>query len=87
MDARLIDAKAIQRQFWMKREEWRGNGLLPSMEALMWQAAGNIVDNAPTIDAIPVEWLQSLAKGNDLYTRGAAKWILLRWKRKERYEE
>lgn len=35
--------------------------------------------NAPTIDAIPVEWLREIADGNDFVTGRAARLILHAW--------
>lgn len=51
---RLIDADALEKQYATKIGEWRGNGILPSMECLMWIAAKDMLDSAPTIDATPV---------------------------------
>lgn len=51
---RLIDADKLIEVFAEKKEVWRGNGVLPSNESLMWLAAMDITSNAPTIDAAPV---------------------------------
>lgn len=48
-----------------KAEEWRGNKPLPSMESLMWDAAIDFLDNAPSVEAVPLdllcEWLAQYA--------------------------
>jgi len=58
---RLIDADKLIEVFSEKKEVWRGNGVLPSNESLMWLAAMGITSNAPTVDAVPLdklcEWL------------------------------
>lgn len=41
------------------------------------------VDRAPTIDAIPVEWIKALTNHSDMFTRGAAKWVLGCWKKEQ----
>ena len=41
------------------------------------------VDAAPTIDAIPVEWIKALTNHSDMFTRGAAKWVLGCWKKEQ----
>jgi len=51
---RLIDADKLIEVFAEKKEVWRGNGVLPSNESLMWLAAMGVTSNAPTIDAVPV---------------------------------
>lgn len=57
---RLIDADELIEVFAEKKEVWRGNGVLPSNESLMWLAAMDITSNAPTVDAASVvhgKWL------------------------------
>lgn len=51
---RLIDADKLIVVFNEKKEVWRGNGVLPSNESLMWLAAMDITSNAPTVDAVPI---------------------------------
>lgn len=58
---RLIDADKLIEVFAEKKEVWRGNGVLPSNESLMWLAAMDITANAPTADAVPVKhsrWIE-----------------------------
>lgn len=54
---RLIDADALEKRFEAKIDEWRGSGPLPTMECLMWIAAKDIIDDTPTVNAIPMEWI------------------------------
>ena len=49
----ILRSEAI-RAFEEKREEWYGNGPLPSIESLMWQAAISITVQLPAVDAAPV---------------------------------
>lgn len=51
---RLIDADKLIEVFSEGKEVWRGNGVLPSNESLMWLAAMDITSNAPTIGAASV---------------------------------
>ena len=51
---RLIDSDKLIPAFAERKEVWRGNGVLPSNESLMWLAAMGITSNAPTIDAVPI---------------------------------
>lgn len=51
---RLIDGDELISVFAERKEVWRGNGVLPSNESLMWLAAMGITANSPTVDAAPV---------------------------------
>ena len=42
-----------------------------------------IIKGASTIDAIPVEWIKALTNHSDMFTRGAAKWVLGCWKKEQ----
>ena len=55
---RLIDADALRL---MKVEECAGHSI---EYALGWKACIEYIKAAPTIDAIPVEWLRSQLKNN-----------------------
>lgn len=50
----LIDGEKLISVFAERKEAWRGNGVLPSNESLMWLAAMDITSNAPTVDAVPI---------------------------------
>ena len=41
----------------------------------------------PTIDAIPVEWIKALTNHSDMFTRGAAKWVLGCWKKEQEAQD
>lgn len=41
------------------------------------------INDAPTIPAIPVEWIKALTNHSDMFTRGAAKWVLGCWKKEQ----
>ena len=59
---RLIDGEKLISVFAERKEAWRGNGVLPSNESLMWLAAMDITSNAPTVEAVPVKhgrWINS----------------------------
>ena len=54
---RLIDGDKLVSIFAQRKEVWRGNGVLPSTESLMWIAAMDITKNVPTVDAVPLDKL------------------------------
>ena len=54
---RPIDGDKLVSIFAQRKEVWRGNGVLPSNESLMWLAAMDITANIPTIDAVPLDKL------------------------------
>jgi len=59
---RLIDGDKLVSIFAQRKEVWRGNGVLPSNESLMWIAAMDITKNVPTVDAAPVKhgrWVEN----------------------------
>lgn len=41
----------------------------------------------PAVDAIPVEWIKALMNHSDMFTRGAAKWVLGCWKKEKKEQE
>ena len=45
-----------------------------------------MIEDLPTIDAVPVEWIEKLSKHKDMYTRASAQWVLGCWERKEKYD-
>ena len=59
--ADLISRAEAIKKFTEKREVWYGNGPLPSIESLMWQAAMSITEELPAVDAAPVvhaRWIE-----------------------------
>ena len=66
---RMIDADALKEKKVYSHE--RHEKIVPVAE----------IDWAPTIDAIPVEWIKALMNHSDMFTRGAAKWVLGCWKK------
>lgn len=41
------------------------------------------LEEAPAVDAVPVEWIKALTNHSDTFTRGAAKWVLGCWKKEQ----
>lgn len=74
---RQIDGDALKDALFQKHVH-DGEELEPM---LYLDDAMKVVDEVPTIDAIPVEWLKKLTHHNDSYTRASAKWVLGCWKR------
>ena len=35
------------------------------------------------VDAVPVEWIKALTNHSDMFTRGAAKWVMGCWKKEQ----
>jgi hypothetical protein len=71
---KLIDADALKDNMF--------NYAAPEM---VWDR-GDIehkINEMPTIDAIPVEWIKALTNHSDMFTRGAAKWVLGCWKKEQ----
>lgn len=80
---RLIDADALPNELF-KRHVHDGEELVPM---LYYDDAVKVVEDAPTIPAIPVEWIKALTNHSDLYTRGAAKWVLGCWKKEQEAQD
>ena len=90
---RLIDADALAKEFKRMQDcdpndnhymgyasHFLNSGQEPSTE---WDCVENALENAPTIDAIPVEWMKQKTEHPDSYTKGSAKWMLGCWKREQ----
>lgn len=80
---RLIDADAL-----IKRLDYCVSQGLGSKIAFMFK---DMVDEAPTVDAVPVEWIEidieeSSFSGYDMHSYEVAS-MLEEWKEKERKEE
>lgn len=71
---RLIDADALNKEL-QKR-------VGSPTEEKLYEANLCIID-APTIDAIPVEWLREKANGNDFVIGRAARFILRAWEKEQ----
>lgn len=46
-------------------------------------SAIRLLEDEPAVDAIPVGWIKALTNHSDMFTRGAAKWVLGCWKREQ----
>lgn len=69
---RLVDADAL-------KETTLGHGAkIAYVASFVWD-----IDAAPTVEAIPVEWIKALTNHSDMFTRGAAKWVLGCWKKEQ----
>lgn len=78
--ARLIDADVlIAKQASIAKTFARSDAQKSLMGRVMYNT-----ENAPTIDAIPVEWLREKANGNDFVIGRAARFILRTWEQEER---
>ena len=76
---RLIDADAL-------KEVFRGEEGAKALDhfPLRFIKVKQIIDNAPTIDAIPVEWLRELMLGtNDDVDKVEFAWIMRKWKEEQ----
>lgn len=73
--SRLIDADALPNELF-KKHVHDGEELEPM---LYFEDAVKVVDNAPTIDAIPVEWLNNVMLNCDDEDAKAAWRILHKW--------
>ena len=78
---RLIDADALHdalkaKQKWIVKRENMVN------EGYSYDQVHFAIDDAPTADAIPVEWIEKIIEdiGNDSPYRPAIKWLLLTYK-------
>lgn len=89
--ARLIDADALQQHFTdMQRYErcacnFTDDGGEPATE---WYCVEDVLENAPTIDAIPVEWIENMLKewlksSASFETCGAISAMLVRWQKEQ----
>lgn len=47
----------------------------------------NAVEEVNAVDAIPVEWIKALTNHSDMFTRGAAKWVLGCWKKEQEAQD
>ena len=75
--ARLIDADALK----AKIHDTPTEGTIADYcKRVMAECLDN---DAPTIPAIPVEWLEEKTRHPDAFTRGSAKWMLGCWKREQ----
>lgn len=86
---RLIDATALLRSRCSALDgehESCEECLEPPYGCCCLEIKGEDIYNAPTIDAIPVEWLKELTHHNDSHTRASAKWVLGCWKRDKEQE-
>lgn len=74
---RIIDADALSNELF-KRHVHDGEELVPM---LYYDDAVKVVENAPTIDAIPVEWLRKWPK--DLREGAYVRDILQDWQKEQ----
>ena len=78
---RLVDADVLKARIEQEEDrEYDATGYLLHMtDSLL------VIDNAPTIDAIPVEWLKKLFEDDGDWNEEEAliDWIIRRWKQEQ----
>ena len=83
---RLIDKDALQQHFadMQKYERCACNFVDDGGEpATEWYCVEDALDNAPTIDAIPVEWLRQEAMKDDGLINSAIRGLLMKWQKEQ----
>ena len=83
----LIDANVLRKHFTDMQNYEKCSANFPDHRgepSTNWYCVEDALENAPAVDAIPVDWLRGVMIGSDVEESKAA-WIVMReWKRKQK---